>query len=116
MQYFFKVLKQYADFKGRARRAEYWYFTLFNLIFAVVIALVAGAMEIPLLYSFYSLAMLIPGLAVGVRRMHDVGKSGWYFLIPIYNLILAVTEGTPGQNAYGPDPKGAMDIELAEQY
>ena len=53
----------------------------------------------------YSLAVLLPSIAVGVRRMHDVGKSGWYILIPIYNFILAVTDGEQGANEYGPDPK-----------
>jgi uncharacterized membrane protein YhaH (DUF805 family) len=51
------------------------------------------------------LAVLIPSIAVGVRRMHDVGKSGWFLLIPIYNLILALSEGEKGDNKYGPDPK-----------
>ena len=55
--------------------------------------------------TIYSLAVFVPSIAVGVRRMHDVNKSGWYCLIPIYNLILACTEGTPGSNEYGPDPK-----------
>ncbi|EOR95430.1 protein of unknown function DUF805 [Arcticibacter svalbardensis MN12-7] len=69
-----------------------------------------------LLYNIYSFAVLIPSIAVGVRRMHDVNKSGWFLLIPIYNLILAFTDGTPGENAYGQDPKGrqgfgAMDYE-----
>ena len=51
------------------------------------------------------MAVLIPGIAVAVRRMHDVGKSGWFALIPIYNIILALSEGDQGDNAYGPDPK-----------
>ena len=53
----------------------------------------------------WNFALLIPSLAVAVRRMHDVGKSGWFLLVPIYNLILALTEGTKGENEYGPDPK-----------
>ena len=57
------------------------------------------------LYPIYILGVLVPSIGVAVRRMHDVGKSGWYCLIPIYNLILACTEGTPGHNEYGPDPK-----------
>ena len=58
-----------------------------------------------ILSNIYTLAVLIPGIAVAVRRMHDVGKSGWYVLIPIYNLVLACTEGTSGDNEYGADPK-----------
>jgi len=57
------------------------------------------------LSNIYNLAVLIPGIAVGVRRMHDVGKSGWFLLIPIYNLILACTDGEKGSNLYGLDPK-----------
>lgn len=60
----------------------------------------------PLLGNLYSFAVLIPGIAVAVRRMHDVGKSGWFILIPIYNLILAFTEGEKGNNEYAMDPKG----------
>ena len=56
-------------------------------------------------YYIYTLAVLIPSIAVGVRRMHDVGKSGWFLLIPIYNLILACTDGVNGDNEYGADPK-----------
>jgi len=60
---------------------------------------------------FYQLAILIPSIAVGVRRMHDVNKSGWFILIPIYNLILAVTDGTKGDNKYGHDPKATEKIK-----
>jgi len=101
MNYYFKVLQNYATFSGRARRSEYWYFFLFN----VIIGFVCGLMQVPDLANIYTLAVLIPGIAVGVRRMHDVGKSGWFLLIPIYNLILAFTEGEKGTNQYGPDPK-----------
>ena len=55
--------------------------------------------------GLFALAIAIPGLAVGIRRMHDVGKSGWYLLIPVYSFILAITEGEKGDNQYGPDPK-----------
>ena len=104
MQYYLKALQNYAVFTGRANRSEYWYFVLFNLIFSFVIGFIAGFIKIPILGSIYSLAVLIPGIAVGVRRMHDVDKSGWFLLIPIYNLILACTEGTIGENQYGDDP------------
>ena len=104
MQYYLKALQNYAVFTGRANRSEYWYFVLFNLIFSFVIGFIAGFIKIPILGSIYSLAVLIPGIAVGVRRMHDVDKSGWFLLVPIYNLILACTEGTIGENQYGDDP------------
>lgn len=108
MNWYLKVLKQYADFKGRARRKEYWMFFLINTIISYGIVGIAIAAELPALSSIssiYSLAVLLPTIAVGVRRMHDVGKSGWFLLIPIYNLILACTNGTEGENEYGPDPK-----------
>lgn len=111
MNYYLSVLKHYAEFSGRARRAEYWYFFLFNFIIAFGLGFIEGIMEIAsvtdesVLSGLYQLAVLIPSIAVGVRRMHDVNKSGWFLLIPIYNLILAVTKGTKGDNKYGSDPK-----------
>jgi uncharacterized membrane protein YhaH (DUF805 family) len=105
MNYYLKVLQNYATFNGRARRSEYWYFFLFNVIISFILGFVGGIMGSTILSNIYTLAVLIPGIAVGVRRMHDVGKSGWFLLIPIYNLILALTEGTKGDNEYGADPK-----------
>ncbi len=103
------ALKKYAEFNGRARRSEYWYFFLGNLIISVITSFIDGAMKTQFIGMIFSLATLIPSIAVGVRRMHDVGKSGWFLLIPIYNIILAATEGTKGVNEYGPDPKGMQD-------
>ena len=112
MIWYFKVLKQYADFNGRARRKEYWMFALFNSIFAWGAMILDNIFGIAIegwgygpLYILYMLPMIIPGIAVGERRMHDVGKSGWFLLIPIYNLILAFTGGEKGTNQYGSDPK-----------
>jgi len=108
MNWYLKVLKQYVDFNGRARRKEYWMFSLISLIITYGIVGIAMAIDAPALASIssiYSLAVLLPTIAVGVRRMHDVGKSGWFLLIPIYNLILACTNGDVGENEYGPDPK-----------
>jgi uncharacterized membrane protein YhaH (DUF805 family) len=113
MNYYLEVLKKYTLFSGRARRKEYWMFVLFNFIVSFVLGLVDGALfGHQAISAVYSLAVLIPSIAVSVRRMHDVDKSGWFILIPIYNLILAVTEGTRGPNEYGPDPKGATDAVL----
>lgn len=113
------VMENYANFSGRARRSEYWYFTLFNIIFvilAMTLDSVLGLNFAPLpygpIYGLYTLAMLIPGIAVAVRRLHDVNKSGWFFLIAlvpliggIWLLILFCSEGTKGANNYGTDPK-----------
>ena len=105
MNYYLKVLQIYATFTGRARRSEYWYFVLFNVIISIALGFISGMMGISILSNIYSLAILVPSIAVGVRRMHDVGKSGWFLLIPIYNLILACTDGVKGENEYGADPK-----------
>ncbi len=119
MNWYLKVLKQYADFKGRARRKEYWMFFLFNIIFgtvAVIIDNIAGTVisgaGYGIFYGLYSLAVFIPSLAVAVRRLHDIGKSGWMLLVglipiigPIWLFVLMVTDGNPGENKYGQNPK-----------
>jgi uncharacterized membrane protein YhaH (DUF805 family) len=105
MNYYLKVLQNYAKFSGRARRSEYWYFFLFNVIIGIAFGFVCGILQVPQLANIYTLAVLIPAIAVAVRRMHDVGKSGWFVLIPIYNIILACTKGDTGDNEYGEDPK-----------
>jgi uncharacterized membrane protein YhaH (DUF805 family) len=121
MNWYLKVLKQYADFSGRARRKEYWMFTLFNIIFIIVamtldniLGLTVGELPYGVFYVLYALAVLIPGIAVTVRRLHDVGKSGWMFLIvlipligAIWLLVLMVTDSNPGENQYGQNPKEA---------
>ena len=105
MEYYLDVLKKYAVFEGRASRKEYWMFVLFNTLISLGLGIFGGMTGSgDLLGNIYSLAVLVPSIAVGVRRMHDVGKSGWFLLIPIYNLILALTEGEKGPNQYGPDP------------
>lgn len=106
------VFENYANFNGRARRKEYWMFVLVNSIISIPLSYVlplAISPELGLIGTVYSLAVFVPSIAVGVRRMHDVGKSGWYIIIPIYNLILACTDGNQGANEYGPDPKNDFD-------
>ena len=96
--------KKYATFTGRATRSEYWYFALFTIIvqlLANAIGIAAGSEAI--IWLVY-LVFFIPSIAVAVRRMHDVDKSGWFQLVPIYNIILAVTAGTAGANRFG-DPE-----------
>ena len=105
MNYYVSVLKNYINFKGRARRSEFWYFMLINCIIAVILNVIGSILHTSLLSNIYSLAVLLPGIGVAVRRMHDIGKSGWFILIPIYNIILAATEGIKGDNKYGADPK-----------
>ena len=108
MNYYFKVLQKYATFSGRARRSEYWYFFLFNVIISIVLTLIGKMLGITFFSIIYRLAILIPSIAVGVRRMHDVGKSGWFLFIPIYGLVLACTEGDRSENEYGADPKAII--------
>lgn len=112
MEWYLKVLKNYAVFSGRARRKEYWMFVLINMLVAIILGFIDGATGMidtasgnGMTSSIYQLAVVIPSIAVGVRRMHDVGKSGWFLLIPIYNFILAITDGETEENAYGPNPK-----------
>ena len=126
MKYYLAVLKKYVDFSGRARRSEYWYFALFNIIFlivALVLDNVLGTTVPPMpygvFYIIYGLIVLLPGLAVLVRRLHDVGKSGAYILLAfipligaIWLLVLCFTEGTTGKNEYGEDPKAVSITEI----
>ena len=108
MNWFKKVVfENYANFDGRARRSEYWYFILFNTIFALITATV-----ITELYLVYVIAIILPSLAVAVRRLHDIGKSGlWLFIsfVPIIGgiwlLVLLATEGDSEYNEFGSDPK-----------
>ena len=111
--YYVGVLKNYAKFDGRARRAEYWYFVLVNLIISFGIGFVGGMLDMPWLGNIYSLAVLLPAIGVSIRRIHGINKSGWYILIPIYNIVLAATEGDKGSNQYGPDPKNP-DADIAD--
>tara|TARA_Y100000588_G_scaffold97226_1_gene105356 strand:+ start:189 stop:563 length:375 start_codon:yes stop_codon:yes gene_type:complete len=122
MNWYLKCFKQYSDFSGRARRTEFWMFNLFTLIVAFIcvfcdIFLGFDIMTDPEFFNgpitnIYLLASLLPGLSVIVRRLHDVGKSGWmYFLVlipiigPIWVFVLLVTDSQPGENKWGPNPK-----------
>jgi uncharacterized membrane protein YhaH (DUF805 family) len=108
------VLENYANFDGRARRAEFWWYFLANLLISIACNIVDAVIGLGLgggigvLGLIYSLAVLVPGLAVGVRRLHDTGKSGWFLLlalIPIVGIIVLIvfwaTDGQPTANQYG---------------
>jgi uncharacterized membrane protein YhaH (DUF805 family) len=104
----FAGIKKVCNFRwqdGRARRSEFWYFTLFDILIAVALSVFGLYIQSELIYNFYAFAVLVPSIAVAVRRMHDVDKSGWFILIPIYNIILYFTPGTEGTNRFGTDPK-----------
>ncbi len=130
MKWYLQVLKKYAVFSGRARRTEYWMFALFNIIFsfaAIIIDMAAGTtyynLPYGIFYFLYTLAVLVPGLAVTVRRLHDVGKSGWMILIAlipiigvIWLFVLMVQDSEPGKNDYGENPKkGQEENFIADQ-
>lgn len=114
MQWYLKVLKNYVGFQGRARRKEYWMFVLFNVIISLVLSLVIGLINQTVgtvLNYVYSLAVLLPSLAVAVRRLHDTGRSGWMILlglIPLVGgiiLIVFMCQDSQDENKYGSNPK-----------
>ena len=132
MEWYLKVLKQYADFSGRARRTEFWMFYLFNMLimlglwmvcaisFAITQSWVAFAI-FGILFFLYYLATLIPMLAVTVRRLHDTGNSGFMYFVSfipfvggIWLIILLCTDGMQGYNNYGSDPKSDTFEEMID--
>jgi uncharacterized membrane protein YhaH (DUF805 family) len=156
MNWYLLVFKKYATFSGRSRRMEYWMFVLFNLIVSIIIGIIDTVLGLNIISSagrtngiigsLYSLTTMVPSLAVGVRRLHDINKSGWFLLLPFAPLILILigallggyafilmiagglgafilsivlivwlaTEGTAGENQYGPDPKSSEGFSSNE--
>jgi uncharacterized membrane protein YhaH (DUF805 family) len=138
MKQYIDVLKKYVDFKGRASRKEFWMFTLFNIIFSIVASLIDTFVvknNFKIVNTIYGLAVLVPSIAVSVRRLHDTGRSWTWFLLPfapiplilipsaeqqlilvpaligIFSLIIIlfeVQDSQPGDNKYGPNPKGVQ--------
>ena len=115
MKYYLTALKKYAEFNGRARRSEYWYFALITTIISLCLSLSLENTGLKVLSLVYDLFTVVPSIAVAVRRMHDVNKSGWWSLCPIYNIILAFRPGTEGPNEYGNDPKNPYFEDEIEQ-
>jgi len=118
MPWFIAALKKYAVFRGRACRSEYWYFVLFYVLISIVLALLDGILAphrrdgSGLLGGLFAVGMLLPAIGVGVRRLHDIGKSGWWLLVGFVPLIgtlilllFTVRDSESGDNAYGPNPK-----------
>ena len=130
----FEALRHYAQFSGRARRAEYWMFALFNWLmswgFYILLVMMGAtgertetlppaAVGLALAYGLFIMAMLIPSLAVAVRRLHDTGRSGWWLLVGLIPglgalvlFIFFILEGTRGPNRFGPDPKAGEAPEV----
>ena len=125
MNWYLKVLNQYFDFSGRARRKEYWMFTLFSLIISwtlAVLDLIFDTYMFTIVSSIYSLLVIIPSVAVLIRRLHDIGKSGWHIFlifIPligwIWLLVLLCMEGETKPNKWGENPKGLGNDRLINQ-
>ena len=122
MNWFLTALQKYADFSGRAQRSEYWYFFLFYLLIYIALAFVAAALGTAgvALIALFLLAMIIPSLSVGVRRLHDIDRSGWWLLISfipligaIVLIIFAVQDSDPGENRFGSNPKEAGETAEA---
>lgn len=124
MNWYLYALKKYTVFAGRAQRQEYWYFFLINLVITLALGIVDHLLNTPgsedgtgLLGGVYSLAVLLPSVAVGIRRLHDIGRSGWWMLlslIPVLGFLVLlyffVQDGQPGTNEYGPNPKENNDM------
>ncbi len=125
MEWMLMPLRRYAEFSGRSRRKEYWMVVLFEIIVLVVLSIVESVLGLTgmvagaygPLTALFLLAVLIPGLAVGARRLHDTNRSGWWLLLGLVPLIGAIvlifffaSDGTSGDNQYGPDPKGTAPV------
>jgi aminopeptidase C, putative len=119
MNWYLKCWKQYADFSGRARRKEYWIFSLINniiIFFLYILQIVTIESTLwlifPIILFLYAMAVFLPGLAVNIRRLHDIGKSGWWYLIylipiigAIWLTVLMCLDSEPGENQWGENPK-----------
>lgn len=125
MNWFVDALQKYAVFSGRAQRSEYWYFFLFYFLLAVAAAILDGLVEsfsrhagMGVFSGILALGLLLPSLAVSVRRLHDIDRSGWWLLIaviPLFGaivlLVFTAKDSQPGSNRFGPNPKDAFPSE-----
>ncbi|MFP4602456.1 MAG: DUF805 domain-containing protein [Halochromatium sp.] len=127
MNWYLEVLRKYAVFTGRSRRKEYWYYFLINFLIITLLLLVdnmLGTLDreagMGLISGLYALAVLIPNLAVAVRRLHDTGRTGWWVLLalipivgPIVLIFFLIQDSVPGDNQYGPNPKADSKGDFA---
>lgn len=124
MEWYLQALRRYAEFGGRSRRKEYWFFVLFNVLISIALGIfdnVIGTvndMGSGFFSGLYSLGVFIPSIAVAIRRLHDTGRVGWWLLIALIPLIGAIVlivffvqDSESGPNDWGPSPKGASDAE-----
>ena len=119
MNWYFLVLRKYAVFSGRSSRTEYWMFVLCDILIAIAISvaegLVSGSGKPGLAVLIYKLAVVVPFTAVYVRRLHDIGRSGWWILVPVVNFVMCCFASQAQENKYGPNPEQAESSELAKQ-
>ncbi len=119
VEWYMLALRRYVDFAGRSRRREYWFFALGNVVIAIVLMLIERMLGMAsggygILTIIFELAILVPSIAVSIRRLHDTGRSGWWILIAFVPILGALVllyfmllDSEPGMNAYGPNPKEA---------
>ena len=116
---YLEVLKKYTVFSGRAGRREYWMFILVSIIVSIVLSIVGSAIHFPALGTIYSLAVALPSIGVGIRRLHDRDMSGWWSLIALvpfgifYLIYVFASPGTPGPNRYGVSPDALPGVATA---
>ncbi|MDR3414996.1 MAG: DUF805 domain-containing protein [Nevskia sp.] len=115
MNWYVEVLKKYAVFDGRAGRTEFWMYTLINFVVSLVVGAVGSAIHLHVLGMIYGLAVLLPGIGVAIRRLHDTNRSGWWLLlslVPVIGVIVLIVffamESDAGGNQYGPNPNVAV--------
>ncbi|MCP3924406.1 MAG: DUF805 domain-containing protein [Desulfobacterales bacterium] len=100
MNFYLDALKKYAVFSGRSTRQEFWMFTLINLLISIAISVIATIIKVPIISSLYSLAVMLPAIGIGVRRLHDINKSGWWCLLPFVNIYFWCLPATEGENKF----------------
>ncbi|EHK89782.1 DUF805 domain-containing protein [Aggregatibacter actinomycetemcomitans] len=123
MNWYLHVLKNYATFSGRARRKEYWMFVLFNFIATFVCMLIDAVIQMPIFQFVYGFGVIIPYIAVTVRRLHDTDRSGWWILISFIPLVGSIVllvfmcfDSQSGTNRFGDNPKeNAVSNEVSEK-
>lgn len=108
--WFIVALKRYVEFKGRSSRAEFWYFVLFLVIFSAVSEIIDGIFRTNIFNPIVSVVLFIPNISVAVRRLHDIDRSGWWWLFPIVNLIFFCQKGDASTNRFGPPVVPTMNF------
>lgn len=109
MHWYIDAFKKYAVFSGRSTREAFWMFVLFDIMFTFILSFIDGiaSSKTEILSTLYFLFTFIPYIAIWIRRMHDIGRSGWWMLVPIVNFIFLLIESEQGRNKYGPPPRMA---------